>query len=42
MIVKFVIHLERGWCRCFSERDLKTNIAFLVKEGKRILSVEAV
>jgi hypothetical protein len=41
MIVKFVIHLERGECRCFSDSDLKTNVEFALREGMRIVGVEA-
>jgi len=41
MIIKFVIHLERGFCRCFSEKDLKTNLEFALREGLKIVSVEA-
>jgi hypothetical protein len=41
MTVKFTIHLDRGFCQCFSEKDLKTNIEFALRERYRILRVEA-
>lgn len=41
MAIKFVIYLERGFCRCFSEADLRTNLRFALKEGYRIVAVEA-
>jgi hypothetical protein len=42
MIIKFVIHLSRGECRCFSESDLAVNLRFAITQGLSIVSVEAV
>jgi hypothetical protein len=41
MNIKFTIYLEHGFCRCFSDRDLKVNLEFAIKEGYRVLAVEA-
>lgn len=41
-VVKFVIHFEQFKCSCFSEHDLAVNIEFALKQGDRILGVEAV
>lgn len=40
MTIRYLIHLSRGECRCFSERDLEVNIRFCIKERMRIVSVE--
>jgi len=42
MTIRFVIHLGQGDCRCFSLRDLDVNLRFALKEGLRIVAVEAV
>jgi hypothetical protein len=41
MNIKFVIYLERGFCNCFSQTDLKTNLEFALKQGYHIVAVEA-
>ena len=40
---KYIIRFGRHqFCNCFSERDLLTNLKFVIREGLKILSVEAV
>ena len=41
MTIRYIIHLARGECRCFSERDLEVNLRFALKEYGRIVRVEA-
>jgi len=43
MTTKYIIHfLNEQFCNCFSDSDLITNLRFAIREGYRILSVEAV
>jgi hypothetical protein len=42
MRVIFVIHLAEFKCSCFSDQDLAVNIEFALKQGDKILGVEAV
>lgn len=42
MKILFIIHLQRGECRCFSERDLAVNLEFALREGFKIVTVERV
>lgn len=41
MQIRYIIHLRHGECRCFSDRDLEVNLRFALKEGLRIVGVEA-
>jgi len=42
MRVVFVIHSDKCECACFSDHDLEVNVGFALKQGDRIVAVEAV